>query len=167
MADEGQRIYPWFRLYSKGWLTGTIRADLSIEQRSVWTDLLAMASESRVRGVICRAKGIPYDRAYIANFLGVSLELLNSTIEKGLGDKNDMDDSHRIELDDAGCIVIANWDKYQTTPAEKQKHLEDSNQRELREKRNLRVYSERYPDEAAKIRQEKERHDALQRQAKK
>lgn len=157
--------YPWFKMHSKGWLTGTIRANLEIEERSVWADLLAMANESRVRGVICRAVGIPYDRTYIANYLDIPLDLLNRTIEKCQDDLNMRDELHRIELDKDGCLIITNWDHYQAVPDGKGKHTEDAPQRELREKRNMRLYNERYPDEAKKIAEENQRHDALQRQA--
>ena len=115
--------YPWFRLHTKGWLTGTIRDNLTMEERSVWADLLAMASESRVRGVICRAKGVPYTREYIANYLDVPLEILNSTIEKSLADENADDEYHRLELDEAGCLHVMNWDKYQP---DGQKRSQDS-----------------------------------------
>lgn len=106
--------YPWFKVHSKGWLTGTIRATMTIEERSVWADLLAMASESRVRGIICRAVGVPYTREYMASFLGIPIDLLNSTIEKCLADQNAEGDEHRIELDESGCIHIMNWDRYQS-----------------------------------------------------
>jgi len=107
--------YDWFMLHSRGWLTGTIRT-MSMEERSIWADLLAMASESRVRGVICRAVNIPYTRKYIADFLQVPIKVLNNTIEKCLTDKNAQDSTHRIEIDEYGCIHIMNWEKYQTVP---------------------------------------------------
>lgn len=111
--------YTWFKVHSRGWLTGTIRDNMTIEERSVWTDLLAMASESRVRGVICRAEGVPYTREYMASFLGVPVDLLNSTITKCMADKNAQDEQHRIEIDATGCIHIANWGKYQSVPSGK------------------------------------------------
>lgn len=158
--------FPWFKMHSKGWLTGTIRANLGIEERSVWADLLAMANESRVRGVICRAKGIPYDREYIASYLGIPLELLDRTIAKCQDDQNMRDELHRIELDKDGCLVVTNWDHYQAVPDTKQRRTEDAQERELRERRNLRIFAGRYPDEARKIAQEQQRHEELQRQAK-
>lgn len=108
--------YEWYMMHSKGWLTGTIRTTLTMEERSIWADLLAMANESRVRGIICRAEGIPYTREYLASYLGVPIEVLNSTITKCLGDKNATDNLHRIELDAYGSIVITNWAKYQAVP---------------------------------------------------
>lgn len=108
--------YDWFKLHSKGWLHGSIRAQLSIGERSVWADLLALANESRVRGVICRAKGIPYTREYIAAILEIPLDLLNSTIDKCLKDENADDPNTRIMLDPDGSIRIANWERYNSVP---------------------------------------------------
>jgi hypothetical protein len=105
--------YDWFKMHSRGWLTGSIRAQLTPAERSVWADLLAMANESRVRGIVCRAKGIPYTREYIAGFLGITVELLNSTIDKCLKDENADDPNTRIMMDETGCIRIANWEIYQ------------------------------------------------------
>jgi hypothetical protein len=102
-----------FFINSKGWLTGSIRQQLTPAERSVWADLLAMANESRFRGVVCRAKGIPYPREYLASYLDIPVELLNSTIEKCSRDENAEDLNTRIMFDEVGCIVITNWDKYQ------------------------------------------------------
>jgi len=124
---------------------------MTMEERSVWADLLAMASESRVRGVICRAVNIPYSRDYIANFLEVPIEILNSTIGKCLADKNAQDASHRIEIDEFGCIHVTNWEKYQTVPenarSKKDNPPEDGRERELRERRKARQLAAKYPDE--------------------
>ena len=121
----------WFKVYSKGWLTGSIRAQLTPAERSVWADLLAMASESRVRGVICRARGIPYTREYIASFLEIPIELLNSTIEKCSKDENADDPTTRIMFDGSGCIIIANWEKYQSKPTKPEKDSPHRSDEEL------------------------------------
>lgn len=107
-----------FFINSKGWLTGSIRQQLNSAERGVWADLLAMANESRFRGTICRAKGIPYQREYLAAYLEIPITLLNSTIEKCSKDENADDPNTRIMFDDTGCIVIANWDKYQISEEE-------------------------------------------------
>jgi len=109
--------YPYFRLYSKGWLEGSIRQQLTIEERSVFADLLAFANECRERGVIARAPGIPFPRQYLADRFGVPLELLNSTIERCSQDGNDpkrhSKPGHRIEVLPDGTLVITNWAEYQ------------------------------------------------------
>lgn len=102
-----------FFINSKHWLTGSIRIQLTPAERSVWADLLALANESRVRGVVCRTSGIPYSREYLATFLCIDIELLNSTIAKCVQDENADDPNTRIQIDEDGCIVIVNWDKYQ------------------------------------------------------
>ena len=107
-----------FFINSKGWLTGSIRAQLTPAERGVWADLLALANESRFRGVICRAKGIPYTREYLAQYLEIPLELLNTTIYKCVKDENADDPRTRIMIDESGCIVITNWDKYQVSEEE-------------------------------------------------
>jgi len=115
--------YEWFKLYSKGWLTGSIRAQLNPSERGVWTDLLALANESRQRGFIQRAEGIPYTREYIANLLEIPVELLNSTIDKCCADTNNSLDGNgtRLEVLDNGIIKIGNWERYQYIPADKGK----------------------------------------------
>jgi hypothetical protein len=114
-----------FFINSKGWLTGSIRAQLTPAERSVWADLLALANESRFRGIICRAKGIPYQREFLATLLEIPIELLNSTIDKCIKDENADDPNTRIMIDEDGCIIITNWDKYQTSEAEWDKKHEE------------------------------------------
>lgn len=139
--------YEWFKLHSKGWLTGSIRSQLTPAERSVWADLLALANESRIRGIICRALGIPYTREYLAQYFLVPLEVLNSTIEKCSQDKNTTDGKGRIELDSDGCIIITNWKEYQAVPIERVRL--DARGRELRNRKLVRQYTQLYPDEAA------------------
>lgn len=164
--NELEKQYPWFKMHSKGWLTGTIRAFMTMEERSVWADLLALANESRVRGVICRAKGIPYDRAYLAQWLGVPLEALNSTIEKCCMDQNVDNDLHRIEIDESGCLHITNWGKYQAVPVNKRLIPETATERELRERRKVRQDVKRYPKDAKEALSEAENKTRLESQSK-
>lgn len=113
--------YPWFKLHTNGWLNGTIRSTMDSAERGVFADLLAMASQSRVRGVVCRAKGKPYDREYLAAVLLVPLDLLNRTIEKCTEDQNEDNELHRIEIDEHGCLHVMNWYKYQPNTDEERK----------------------------------------------
>ena len=150
--------FEWFKLHSRGWLTGSIRVQLTPEERSVWVDLLAMASESRVRGVICRAEGIPYEREYIAQYLGIPIDLLNNTIEICAKDMNPNDlNIARLIVEPDGCIKLNNWGFYQTIPESKGKpsFQEDARERELRERRTIRTLTEKYSDEAVDKLQEK------------
>lgn len=157
--------YEWFKMHSRGWLTGSIRENMTGEERSVWADFLAMANESRIRGVICRAEGIPYSREYIANYLGVSVELVNSTIDKCKNDKNSQDDLHRIELDEVGCIIITNWRNYQAVPDGKRLIPETPAEREYRERRRLRRDVRKYPADAKAAMLEVQNTERLDSQA--
>lgn len=146
--------YEWFKMYSKGWLTGSIRVQLILEERAIFSDLLAMANESRVRGVICRAEGIPYTREYIASFLEVPLDLLNSTIDKCSLDRNASNcnnpEDTRIIVAPDGCLIMSNWEHYQAVPDGKgkaEKAPEDARERELRERKLARMLAQKYPAE--------------------
>jgi hypothetical protein len=104
----------WFAVNAKGWLQGTIRTQLTREERSVWIDLLAVASECRIRdGSLMHGKGSPMSRQYISDILQVPLELLNLVIEKCCQDPNLADEKHRIEIWEDGTIYITNFIKYQ------------------------------------------------------
>jgi len=139
--------YSWFKVDSQGWIEGSIRVTLSPVQRSVWIDLLALASECRVRdGTLRYAPDLPMSRQFIAERLRIPLETLNDAIEACSQDKNKDDDKHRIEIWDDGTIQITNWEYYQSVPF-KRGH-EDGRARELRERRTGRLYAQLHPDEA-------------------
>ena len=108
--------YEWFKLYSHGILRGSIIAQMSLEEQMCWVKLLSFASECRNRGIIQRARGIPFERADLAHQIGVTELLLNTTIEKCLKDENADDARTRIMILEDGSIQIANWEKYQGTP---------------------------------------------------
>lgn len=147
--------YEWFKMYSKGWLDGSIRQQLTAEERSVWADLLAFANECRERGVIARAKGIPFTREYLAARFSISLELLNSTIAKCQDDVNDtsrgMAEGHRLEVLADGTIAIGNWEQYQAVPPDKKQLPEDDRERELAARQSAIRGAYRFPDEAGRI----------------
>jgi len=140
--------YNWFKMHSKGWLYGSIRQQLTIEERAVWADLLAFANECRERGVIARAKGIPFTREYLAAQFDVSVELLNSTIAKCQADKNDtvagMPEGNRLEVKPDGTIVITNWERYQAVPFHRMH--ETAKERDLRLEHQTRQYIRLHPE---------------------
>lgn len=106
----------WHKINSYRWLTGSIRQDLTSEERGVWADLLAMASLSRRRGYVERSEGIGFGRKFIASFLAVPIELLNSTISKCVSEG-------RIQKHDGGVLFITHFEEYQAVPEDKQKHF--------------------------------------------
>ena len=133
-----------FLINSKHWLSGSIRIQLTPSERSVWADLLALANESRERGVICRAKGLPYSMEYLSTYLAVDIELLQSTIDKCLQDYNADEDKTRISIDEYGCIVINNWGKYQVDERRwKHKKEKEKEQAKLRAKESKQKSQER------------------------
>ena len=144
--------YEWFKMHSKGWLDGSIRQQLTMEERSVWADLLAFANESRQRGIIARAKGIPFTREALASRFGVPLEVLNSTIAKCQVDANDpstgVPDGNRLEVLEDDTIVITNWERYQAVPADKKQLPKDDRERELQGRQIAIKSVHQFPDEA-------------------
>ena len=141
--------YQWFKVDAAGWIRGSIRLDLTPEQRGVWIDLIALASECRMRdGTLRFAENKPMSRDYISSVLGIPRTLLDSTINVCSSDKNKDDDNNRITLWDDGTIELTNFKRYQAVPASKSKALrEDGRERELRERKQARKLAEQYPDE--------------------
>ena len=95
----------WIRLWIPGTLRGSIRFDLSAEERSVWWDLLAMAGESRSPGIIQSTEGVPYPLPWLAQTLNIPLELLAQTLKR-------LVDTGRIIMN-SECIHVVNFDYYQ------------------------------------------------------
>lgn len=146
--------YPWFKVDTAGWIRGSIRADMTIEQRSVWIDLLAMAADCRPRdGTLRYAEGKPIPRGQIAQLLGIPLDLLNETIEICSEDKNRDNERHRIEVWEDGTIQIVNWEHYQHVPYLR-RAKEDSMSKKLREIRRLRMDVQGNPEMAVEALQE-------------
>lgn len=61
---------------------GSIRTDCTPEERSVFTDLLALANESRTRGVIQANSSTPYSHDRLAEIINVTPELLERSLKK-------------------------------------------------------------------------------------
>ena len=101
----------WVKLWVSEWLDGTIRFELTAEQRGLWADLIALAGGSRHAGVICQGEtngklmGYPID--YLSSNLRVKEETLRATLE--MFKKQD-----RISVSETGAIYITNWKKYQS-----------------------------------------------------
>lgn len=96
---------PWIKLWTEEWLDGSIRMDLTADERSVWADLLAMAGRSRQPGVIQANEDSTYSHIYLAGRFQIPLELLERTLEK-------CKQQNRISENSSG-IEIINWKKYQ------------------------------------------------------
>lgn len=113
----------WVKLFVTGWLHGSIRWQLSPEERSVWADLLCLAGECGQNGLICDNDGRPYPIEYIANSLNIPMALLGQTIAK-------CKKEGRIGQNQNGdAILITNWASYQSE-YERQKPYRDKKKQE-------------------------------------
>ncbi len=96
----------WVKLWVIESLEGSIRFQLSPEQRGVWYDLLIFAALGSPPGTICDRSGRAYPTSFIAGRLNISEELLATTLRlcQTEGRINDVD----------GVIEIVNWSRYQS-----------------------------------------------------
>jgi len=101
----------WYhKIDSLRWLDGSIREDLSPEERGVWADLLALAGLTREprRGYIERSEGIPYTHEVLLTRLNISAELFERTVLKCVKEG-------RLEVLPDGTMIITNWARYNDT----------------------------------------------------
>ena len=62
----------WFKVYANECINGSIRWQMSAEERGVWYDLLAFSAVCSNTGIICDRDGRPLPRPFIANRLNIS-----------------------------------------------------------------------------------------------
>ena len=96
----------WFKLHANECLNGSIRWQLTAEERGVWYDLLVFSAVCSNTGLISDRDGNAFPLAFIANRLNINQELLETTIEK-------CQKEGRLTFSD-GVIQISNWNKYQS-----------------------------------------------------
>lgn len=101
---EPWEYQPWMKFYTKSWIMGSIRTDCFPEERSVFMDLLALANESRNRGIVQANETTPYSHDRLAEIINVSLELLERSLQK-------FEEQNRIHENNRG-IVITNFTFY-------------------------------------------------------
>jgi hypothetical protein len=114
MTNKEPKHRDWIKLWIKDSLLGSIREDLTAEERSIWVDFLLLAGNSRVPGVICSNKTTPINVKRIAGMLNVDVELITECIKT-------FENTGRIEVDRKGIITICNWSKYQYSDYDRQK----------------------------------------------
>ena len=102
----------WFPFWVDKWLFGSTRLELQPDERSVWLDLLALASKNE--GYIRANENVAYLNSQLAGLLVISEELLQRTIEKCI--KHD-----KIIQTESGTYYIANWEKYQLSGRHKRR----------------------------------------------
>lgn len=71
----------WLKLWTRGWLEGSIRFDLTPAQRSVFLDLCALARESRNPPWVQANETTAYPHSWLASKLNIPLALLEKTIK--------------------------------------------------------------------------------------
>jgi len=96
----------WIKVWVQESLTGTVRFDFTPAERSVWYDLLILAGNCRLEGIIAAGASKPYPHTWIAGTLNIPIELLEVTLKK-------CEESERIKENKDG-IHILNWGKYQS-----------------------------------------------------
>ena len=111
----------WIKLWIKECLTGTVRYDMTAEERGVWYDLLIFAGWNRIPGTISANENVPIPHERIASWLNISTKLLNRCIDK-------FEKSGRLTIDGTGVIHIANWEKYQFSDYDRQKAYREKKQ---------------------------------------
>ena len=99
----------WFKLWPREWIYGDLRTELTIEERALWTDLLAMAALSPEDGVVCESKRNGYSVPRLAAILNFSPAFVTETIEKLSGNRLKM-----ITVLKRNRIKIRNWRRFQS-----------------------------------------------------
>lgn len=130
----------WYhKIHSLQWLNGSIREDLTPDERSVWADLLALAGISREsrRGFIERSEGIPYSRQHILTVLNIGGELYDRAVGKCV-------EEGRLVVYEDGTMQIINWDHYNDTTnysEEKQKAKASAAKAQVTKRKNEALMS--------------------------
>ena len=127
----------YIKVWVSEYLEGTIRFDLTAEERSVFVDLLAMSGRMRVKGLICARPGTPYPHHWLAGTLNIPLELLERSLAK-------MIETDRATEGPEG-IRITNWKKYQSE-YERQKFYRDKKKELDPKKARMEQYTQKCPD---------------------
>lgn len=80
------RRRPWVKLYCREWLTSTVRLTLTEEDRSRFIDLLALAGDSKIPGVVCAGyesgQRIGYPLDWLANTMRCTVGELVTSLQK-------------------------------------------------------------------------------------
>ena len=64
------------------WIEGSIRWQLTSEERGVWADLIAFAGLCNQEGWICDKDKRPFPHDYLANRFNIQIELFEQTLKK-------------------------------------------------------------------------------------
>jgi hypothetical protein len=120
----------WYhRIDDYKWIHGSIRQDLQPDERSVWSDFLALAGLTREprRGFIERSKGIPYPKNVLTCMLNITEELFDRTVTKCVKEG-------RLKVFKDGTMYLANWERYNEVESwhkKKQKEADKANAKNI------------------------------------
>ena len=103
---RGEYRRPWLKLWAVESLEGSIRYQLTAEERGTWYDMLVLARICGQDGNIADRDGRPFPHSFIANRLNISLELFETTLKKCKAEGRVSENEHGIN--------ITNWKKYQS-----------------------------------------------------
>ena len=104
MRGESKRA--WIKVHINGMLNGSVRYQLTPEERATWIDLLCFAGLGACPGIISDNDLRPYPHSFLANRFNIPLDLLEKTLKK-------CKDEGRISENSDG-IHITNWSSYQS-----------------------------------------------------
>ena len=99
----------WVRLWTQETLYGTTNRELSLEERAIWFELLALAGDSPVPGVICISPDVSFTDSQLSQILGAPEALVRLTV-----DKLASPEIGKLSLNNSGLIHIVNWSRYQS-----------------------------------------------------
>lgn len=140
----------WIKLYPYQCLEGSIRYQLTSEERGVWYDLLNFAALCSEPGTIADSDGRPYPHDFIANRLNISLELFKSALSKCL-------EEGRL-TETANGIRITHWKEYQSEYQRQKPYREaKSNDPEKFKKGKYAHIVSRTKEDAKRIKAEREK----------
>lgn len=102
---ERHSKYSWIPLWVDKWLFGSTRIELLPDERSVWVDLMALASKDN--GYIRANENTPYPHEQLAGLLCISVELLNRTLNKCCNDP-----INKLTITKENTLFINSWEDY-------------------------------------------------------
>lgn len=138
----------WIKLWVNEWLTGTVRWQLTPQQRSIWADLLALAGRSRFPGIVCSGEtnGVldPFPMDYLCSVFRCAEPDVKDAFHLFVGQS-------RITINEAGVIQIVNWDKYQSEYQLKRQRRQYNEPRRSDGQPNVRTKSKKTPPEEVEV----------------
>lgn len=110
---RGSKKRGWVK-FSKSWLTSSINYRMELSEIAVFSKLIVMADEfGPVPGLISDNDFRPMPYEYLAHQACCPLEILESTLKKGVADDSIYENSHGI--------FLTHFDEYQFTEYDRQR----------------------------------------------